>query len=207
MDEMGRDFWNDAYREDPGQASVEDFLLVAEVEDLEPGAALDLGCGTGANALMLAERGWAVVGVDWAEHAIESATQSAQDRGLDARFLVGDISQWQPADTFDLVISTYALPGGDLSRLVLETAAAALAPGGTLIVAEWDQSMSEVWGFEEGILMTAEQIAALLPGLEIEKVDLRHVETPFPSSDDPRGQDSGAANVALVRARKPGAAM
>ncbi len=86
IDEMDRDFWNDAYRENPDHAIAEDFFLSDEVEGLQPGTALDLGCGTGLNALMLAERGWSVVGFDWAEHAIELAAQAVRDRGLDATY-------------------------------------------------------------------------------------------------------------------------
>jgi 2-polyprenyl-3-methyl-5-hydroxy-6-metoxy-1,4-benzoquinol methylase len=203
MDEMDRDFWNDAYREDPDHAIVEDFFLSDEVKGLQPGTALDLGCGAGHNALMLAERGWSVVGVDWAEHAIELATQAAQDRGLDATFVAGDATEWEPPAKFDLVICTYALPGGDDSRRVLQTALAALARGGTLILAEWDRSMSQVWGFGEDDLLTPEQIVALLPGLEIEKAEVRRVEDAFASPDDPRGHQGSAANVAFVRARRP----
>jgi SAM-dependent methyltransferase len=203
MDEMDRDFWNDAYKEDPDQTVVEDFFLSDEVEGLQPGTALDLGCGTGPNALMLAERGWSVVGVDWAGHAIELATQAAADRVLDATFVVGDITAWDPTGEYDLVINTYALPGGDNNCRVLQTALGALAQGGTLIVAEWDRSMGQVWGFAEDDLMTPDQIVALLPGLEIEKAEVRHVENAFPSPGDPRGDGGAAANVAFVRARKP----
>jgi hypothetical protein len=63
--------------------------------------------------------------------------------------------------------------------------------------------MAHVWGFGEDELMTPEGIVALLPGLEIEKAEVRHVENAFPSPDDPRGAPGSAANVAFVRARKP----
>ena len=163
---------------------------------------MDLGCGSGPNALKLAEKGWSVVGVDWAEHAIELATRSAQEKGLDATFYVGDTTTWEPPAKFDLVISTYALPGGEDSKRTLQTALKALARGGTLLVAEWDKSMSEVWGFAEDELLSPEQIAELLPGLEIEKAEARRLENVF-SADDPRAHKGTSANVAFVRARKP----
>ena len=200
---MDRDFWRDAYEEEPDGVMVGDHILDGELGGLQPGRALDLGCGSGANALKLAELGWSVVGVDWAENAIELARQSARDRGLDATFLVGDITEGAPSGEFDLVISTYALPGGELSRKALAAAATALAPGGTLIVAEWDRSMSDVWGFGEDDLMTPEQIVAQLPELEIEKAEVKRIEDPFASPDDPRGYGGSTANVALVRAWNP----
>jgi SAM-dependent methyltransferase len=198
-----RDFWNDAYRQDPDQAMVPGLLLDQELDGLRVGTALDLSCGSGQNALKLAERGWSVVGVDWAEEAIELATRSARERRLDAKFYVGDITAWEPTLTFDLVISTYALPGGDDNKRTLQTAMRALAQGGTLFVAEWDKSMSEVWGFAEDDLLSPEQISELLPGLEIEKAEVRHLENVFSSADDPRAQQGSSAKVAFIRARKP----
>lgn len=203
MSESDMEFWNDAFEEDPDEVNVKDRFLAAEVAGLQPGTALDLGCGSGPNALMLAEQGWSVTGVDWAERAIALAQKSAAERGLDATFYAADISTWQPPGQFDLVISTYALPGGETSRRVLATAAAALAPGGTLIVIEWDRSMTEAWGFEEDDLMSPEQIARLLPALEIETAEVRSVENAFGSADDPGGDGGSTANAALVRAHKP----
>ena len=202
MGDADRDFWNDAYRVAPDQAEVIDRILDAELEGLPVGTALDLGCGAGTNALKLAQRGWSVVGVDWAEHAVELAARSAQEKGLDTEFYVGDITTWEPPAKFDLVISTYALPGGDDSRRTLQTALKALAPGGTLLVAEWDRSMTAVWGFAEDALMSPAEIAALLPGLEIERAEVRHLDDIFPHGD-PRAQAGTAANVAFVRARRP----
>ena len=199
---MDRDFWNDAYKEDPSQVEVADYILDEETRGLPPGTALDLGCGAGTNALKLAEQGWSVVGVDWSEHAIALATRSAREKGLDAKFYVDDITTWEPATRFDLVINTYSLPGGEDSARALQTAQRALAPGGTLLVAEWDKSMSEVWGFEEDELLSPAQIADLLSGLEIEKTEVRRIENVF-SADDPRTQGGTSANVAFVRARKP----
>ena len=199
---MDKDFWNDAYKQDPSQVEVVDLILDGELENLPVGTALDLGCGVGTNALKLAERGWSVVGVDWAEHAVKLARMAAREKSRDATFYVDDITTWKPSTEFDLVISAFALPGGEDSRRAMQTAMGALAPGGTLLLAEWDKSMSEVWGFAEDELLSLAQIVALLPGLEIEKAEVRLLENVF-SDDDLRAQAGRSAYAAFVRACKP----
>jgi len=57
-------------------------ILVAEADDLPPGRALDLACGTGRHAVWLAERGWRVTGVDFSEVALELARTHAAERGV-----------------------------------------------------------------------------------------------------------------------------
>ena len=54
------------------------------------GAVLDVGCGTGENALHLASRGLPVLGVDVAETAVAIAREKADDRGVDAEFAEAD---------------------------------------------------------------------------------------------------------------------
>jgi 2-polyprenyl-3-methyl-5-hydroxy-6-metoxy-1,4-benzoquinol methylase len=60
--------------------------------DAEPGRALDLGCGTGTNAITLARHGWQVTGVDFAPRAIRAAQSKASQAGLEIDFRVGDVS-------------------------------------------------------------------------------------------------------------------
>jgi SAM-dependent methyltransferase len=66
--------------------------VVEEVSGMEPGRALDLGCGTGTNVLWLAERGWTAVGVDFSPLAIESARRKA-DWTSGAMFVEGDVTR------------------------------------------------------------------------------------------------------------------
>jgi 2-polyprenyl-3-methyl-5-hydroxy-6-metoxy-1,4-benzoquinol methylase len=198
-----RTFWNEAYKDNPEGTMVTDRILEAETAHLRPGRALDLGCGTGRNALALAARGWSVTGVDWAEHAISLAKESAVQHNLSANFIAADIRTWQPDAPFDLVINTYALPGGEDGERVLQTAAAALAPGGTLLITEWDRSMAAAWDFDKDELPTPGAIAAMLPDLIIEVAEVRRFSDMFTSPDDPRGSACSSANVAFIRARKP----
>lgn len=48
-------------------------------KDLAPGRALDLACGTGTNAIWLAERGWHVTAVDWSAEYLAELRQAAPD--------------------------------------------------------------------------------------------------------------------------------
>ena len=59
-------------------------------EGLVSGDVIDVGCGTGENALYLASRGMSVLGVDAAPTAIARAREKAQLRGSSATFLVAD---------------------------------------------------------------------------------------------------------------------
>jgi SAM-dependent methyltransferase len=59
---------------------------------LPPGRALDVGCGTGRDAVYLAKRGWRVTAVDIAGNAIAKARQRAADEGVDVQWVVGDVS-------------------------------------------------------------------------------------------------------------------
>ena len=57
-----------------------------------PGRALDLGCGTGTNAITMAKHGWEVTGVDFSLKAIRSAQRKAIRRGMTIDFRVGDVA-------------------------------------------------------------------------------------------------------------------
>ena len=65
------------------------FVQLADAGELVA-PVLDCGCGTGEHALMVAERGIDVVGVDFAPAAIEAARQKAQERELHVEFQVAD---------------------------------------------------------------------------------------------------------------------
>ena len=54
------------------------------------GRVLDVGCGTGEHALMAGSMGHAAVGIDMSTRAIELAKAKAAERGVEARFIVGD---------------------------------------------------------------------------------------------------------------------
>jgi len=172
-------------------------FLVAEVADLPPGRALDLACGAGRNAVWLAERGWAVTGVDFSDVAIANARGLAAERGVAVDWVEADVGEWtSPACSFDLVLVLYLqLPEEEFGP-IMGRAADAVAPGGTmLVVGHHSDNLEHGSGGPKDarVLFTPEQVTASLDGLEIEKAEavLRTVEGERDAID------------ALVRARRP----
>jgi SAM-dependent methyltransferase len=74
------------------------------------GVALELGCGTGPGACFLAERGFSVTGIDISATAIELAREHAAERGLGARFEVGDVCALSASlAKLDLIVDGHCL--------------------------------------------------------------------------------------------------
>ena len=131
--------WDDIYAGDGTDTESLDTQMLSDILELPPGAALDLGCGTGGNAIGLARRGWTITGVDSSSKALGSARISAAAARVGVQFLQEDITTWRPDGLYDLVISLFALPPrGPERESVLAMGKQALTPGGLLIVGEWE---------------------------------------------------------------------
>ena len=103
------DFFEEAYHGHPpwdiGRPQKE--FVYLEESGAIPGDVLDVGCGTGENALYLAGRGHVVWGVDSAPTAIEIAREKARERDLSATFLVSDaLNLDRIGRSFDTVIDS-----------------------------------------------------------------------------------------------------
>jgi SAM-dependent methyltransferase len=110
-------------------------FLAEAAGGLAPGRALDLACGDGCNARWLAGLGWDVTAVDFSDVAIERARGAAYAAGVEVDFQVHDLTRWTPpAQAFDLVSLVYLQLPHDQLRAVVAGAAAAVVPGGTLLV-------------------------------------------------------------------------
>jgi cyclopropane fatty-acyl-phospholipid synthase-like methyltransferase len=90
-----KDHWEQRYREgdtpwDTGHPSSQLERVLADVP-IAPGPALELGCGTGTNAVWLAQQGFEVTAVDISPLALEHARQRAAAAGVSVRFLNVDV--------------------------------------------------------------------------------------------------------------------
>lgn len=173
---MRREDWNRRYAGAESLWSAKpNRFLVAEVAGLEPGRALDLACGEGQNAVWLAGLGWEVTAVDYAEVAIAKAIERAAREGVAVDFHADDLLRYRPeARAFDLVLILYLHMPSDGRRLVLERAAAAVAPGGTLVLVGHDLlNLTEGVGgpSDPDLLFTPDDVVAELHGLDVEKAE------------------------------------
>jgi SAM-dependent methyltransferase len=100
--------WDASYLDGPppwDTGQPQPAILRLASEDAFAGAVLDVGCGTGENALHIASLGLHVLGVDVAETALSIARKKAAGRGIDADFVVADAFHLDRLDrVFDTVL-------------------------------------------------------------------------------------------------------
>jgi SAM-dependent methyltransferase len=105
------------------------------------GSVLDVGCGTGENALHLAARGHAVMGLDGSETAIARAREKAAARGLrGAQFHVWDALELRRLrKSFDTVIDSglFHVFTDEQRRPYAQALAEVTAPGSDLWILCW----------------------------------------------------------------------
>ncbi|QXJ19826.1 class I SAM-dependent methyltransferase [Actinomadura graeca] len=208
--DSGAGFWDARYAESERIWSGDpNAVLVREATGLAPGTALDLGCGEGADAVWLARRGWRVTAADISRVALERAARHAADAGVAGRidFQRHDFAVSFPAGTFDLVSAHFLhSPGGHLPREeVLRAAAAAVAPGGTLLIvghAGWP-SWEHDHGHDQDVhFPTPDEVHASL-GLPEGQWELQLSEEHERVQNKPDGQPGTRTDNALKLRRRP----
>lgn len=122
---------------------------------LPPGAALDLGCGTGDISIYLAEHGWRVTGVDFVAAALRKARRKAALRGVAVDLLQADVTRLSraalPTD-YSLIIDTgclHNLPADRRGAYAREVTAAATAGAHLFIVGYSPNTQRGVFGISE----------------------------------------------------------
>ena len=106
---------------------------------LKPGdRILDLCCGTGRHAVLLARAGLEVTGLDMSEEYLALARSAAREAGVKVRLVCGDMREIPFSGEFDAAVNMFTAFGyfddeADDQR-VIDGAAAALKPGGRLLL-------------------------------------------------------------------------
>ena len=127
--------WEERYRAERRSAGDTEAtptpLLVETARHLAPGKALDLACGTGRNALWLAEHGWCVTAVDGASAAIEILRSRAAEREITVDARIADLEKGEyqiERSAWDLIVICYYL-----QRDLFQPAKEGLLPSGILL--------------------------------------------------------------------------
>jgi SAM-dependent methyltransferase len=197
--------WDERYRSRPkvwsGRPNPQ---LVAEALGLKPGAALDLGCGEGADAIWLASRGWTVTALDVSAVALERAAAHAREAGVSGNieWVQQDLAAWVPDQQYDLVSAQFLhstlLPWQQALRL----AAAAVRTGGALLVVGHHPEGLPTWGNHNSAekYFTAEEAAREL-GIEEPEWRLDVLDSRLRSAAGPDGEAAELTDAVLRATR------
>jgi SAM-dependent methyltransferase len=172
LDMFTQAFWDDRYS---GRTRVwsgrPNPYLLTEAGDLTPGHAIDVGCGEGADAVWLAQRGWEVTGADVSPVGLERAARNAETVGADVAARISwrqvDLfaDEWAPLGSYDLVTSQYLHLPPDVREQSMQRLGDAVVPGGDLLVAAHHPSDLQIPGLRPNmpeLFCTAEELAAFL---------------------------------------------
>ncbi|HEY0126808.1 MAG TPA: bifunctional NAD(P)/FAD-dependent oxidoreductase/class I SAM-dependent methyltransferase [Blastococcus sp.] len=197
--------WEEQYRSSPAHRSGQPNAPLAEqAAGLAPGSALDVGCGEGADAIWLAERGWRVTAVDLSPTALERAAGQAAAAGVDVDWRQVDVTAWAPEDgAYDLVTSHFAHLGGDPRQGVIARLAGAVTPGGTLLLVghdAGDRGAGARRPHAPDAYFAAEEVASSLDAGEWDVL----VAEVRPRVEKPHGRDATTVHDAVVVARRRG---
>jgi cyclopropane fatty-acyl-phospholipid synthase-like methyltransferase len=125
------------FRRPPWDTGISPPELMEHIATHPPGRALDLGCGTGTNALTLAEHGWQVTAVDFIPRALQQARRKARQAGVIVDFHLDDVTRLDGIrGPFDLALDIGCFhslaPSG--RQAYLQNLERLLAPGGVFLV-------------------------------------------------------------------------
>ncbi|MDG4810452.1 NAD(P)/FAD-dependent oxidoreductase [Micromonospora sp. WMMD1120] len=179
--------------------------LVAEVADLTPGRALDVGSGEGGDAVWLATRGWRVTAVDISATALERAAAHADDAGVRDRieFTHADLRDKPPAEeAYDLVSAQFMHLPPAPRRELFARLAAAVAPGGVLLIV--GHHPSDLWTSARRMhlptmMYTADEVAA---DLDPTRWEVLAAEARPRTATDPDGGDITIHDAVLLARRR-----
>jgi 2-polyprenyl-3-methyl-5-hydroxy-6-metoxy-1,4-benzoquinol methylase len=113
---------------------------------------LDLGCGQGRDALLLARMGHHVLGVDISETGVSHMLEDAEREGLEVRGVVADVLEYEPSGAYDVVILDRVLhmfKDDGARTALLEKASAATKPGGFVLIADTPKHQDLIRSFFE----------------------------------------------------------
>lgn len=133
--------YDDLYQEKDYKKECDFIEAVFRKFRYKPNTILDLGCGTGGHALILAKRGYEITGVDRSKYMLELAKNKAETEGLKIELIEGDITSVTLNKKFDAVISMFAVMSYHITNSAISSACQlakeSLVDGGIFIFDCW----------------------------------------------------------------------
>lgn len=185
----GAEDWDERYgSEEQLFSGAVNGALATEAPSLQPGRALDVGCGEGADAIWLAARGWEVTGTDISQLALDRARATADAAGIEVTWHQADVAVDPPKpEAYDLVSVFYPALRHRPDDAAIRALIDAVAPGGTLLVVghDVDSMKHHHVGFDPDDYVQPPDVAGRLgDGWTIEVDDVRPRVRP-PGHDGP----------------------
>jgi SAM-dependent methyltransferase len=203
-----QEFWDERYRSaDTIWSGNPNPHLVAQVADLQPGTALDVGSGEGADAIWLAVRGWHVTGIDVSTVALDRAAERAAKAGKEVSDRISwrqtDILSWDPApQQFDLVSAQFMHLPRSAREVVYHRLAVAVRPGGSLLIVGHHPSDLETTMRRPNLpdlFFTADQVAV---GLDPNEWHVIVAAAPERQTLDPEGRPVTIRDAVMYAIRR-----
>ncbi|MGD8751784.1 MAG: class I SAM-dependent methyltransferase [Anaerolineales bacterium] len=160
-----------------------ELVRMVESGQFETGRAIDLGCGSGDNAIYLAQQGFEVIGVDLSPRAITRAREKAGAAGVSPTFIAGDVTDLKEVSgTFDLVLD-YGCLGCVIGLPTREKYAKTLRrltqPGSKYILLNFAQGANRRFNLIPNTLQPGEAERLFGDDFEIEYYDGEHETGPL----------------------------
>jgi SAM-dependent methyltransferase len=174
MSEDEKIHWEEKYSGDGYEPhQTPSALLTKWLDDRPPGRALDLACGTGRNALFLAEKGYDVTAIDISPRAIKLAEQIAREKGLKINWIVADLDTYTIRGQYDLIVISFF----SLNKKMVPPIINALGSGGMLL---YENNMLSPSTIDEShkhrFHLKPGELGQLFPGLKIVRYEERQVD-------------------------------
>jgi len=140
--------------------------LIHFINENQAGKALDLGCGTGTNAITLSKNGWKTIGVDFIRKAIREAKRKSAREGVQVKFIIDDVTKLTKLDNhFDLILDIGCFHSLSITgkRNYIRNIDRLLAPNGKYLIYAWiSNSKNNSPGLSRQDLMAFSKIMKLI---------------------------------------------